>query len=304
MNDLNKDFEEEQKQQALAVFLQKFGIFTHCVDYFHSCHAKCRFHDPYGNGRYSVCAESLRVHGCRQTTRGTDPCLTKNDGFDVVCAISGLAIKNQDVIDVERNIQRLMWPNRRPANVKTTQKQRVRAAQMERLWIVLGDVIRKLFKRRSRKTYNDLPGNAVRHYSEITKHLWENYGVREFNIGTHILKIAVNSKYNLHLSHVRVSRLIALESKCRSILERALNTIETAKTIDFVCNHPQESCSYVVRCTLDGFRKKDSVLLDSETFADLAPMPTDKGLESAFGIRTKEITNCSLILQEALNKLN
>lgn len=302
MNHFDKQT-EEAKQRALAIVLRQNGVFTHCVDYYHSCHDNCKFHDPYRNGSYLVCVESLRVHACKQTTQGTNACLPTNDGFNVVCKISGREIKNQKVIDVERNTQRLMYPNPHcKINVALTQKQRNRATQTKRLWVALGDVIHRIFNRRSRQTYNRLPSNVIRHYAEITKRLWNVDGPRSFNIGTEVVKIVANSKFNLHLGHVRVSRLIALEKRCKYILERAMNTIVTPKKVDFIYNHPHESCVYVIRCTLDGFRKDDFVLFDSDQFADLAPMPTDKGLDCVFGIITKEITNCSLILQETFNK--
>lgn len=300
MNRFDKEIDEE-KQRALAVVLRHHGIFTYCVDYYHTCHAKCQFHDPYGNGRFIVCFESLRVHACRKTTRGTDPCTPTTDGFNVVCVKSGREILDQN--DVDGYSRQFTNPYCR-INVPLTQKQRDRPTQLKRLWIVLGDVIHRIFHRRTRETYNRLPGNLARHYVEIIKNLWNEHGQQRLHIGTEVVRIVAKSRFNLHLGHVRVSRLIALENKCRCILERALNTIKLPKKVDFICNHPHESCTYVVRCTLDGFRKNNVVLLDSDEFADLAPMPTEKGINCIFGIRTKEITNCSLILQEALNKLN
>ena len=137
---------------------------------------------------------------------------------------------------------------------------------------------------------------------EIVRGLFEDKD--ETNVRSRVTKLVVtNSTYRLSLGHFRISRLLRLEQRCQSVLKNALQRIESSKTNEFVHNHPYEVCVYVLRCVLDGFKKGDVVVLDRNDFADLAPMPTQKGLHGVFCIPTDHITKCSLILQEAINKM-
>ena len=293
----------ENEKNALATFLRGRNIFTHYVDNHHSCDVKCRFIDPYGSGLYIVCMESLRVHGCKRRLDGRDPCIPTNDGLNVVCCASGREIIDQNIIDIDSNMRRMTAnPFYQKINVPITQKQCQRADQTRRLWCVLGDVIHRIFQRERRERYNGLTENASRHYVEVVNCLFNDDS--KTNIRAKLTKILACSTYRLSLGHVRLSRLLQLEKRCKGVLERALQNIETTKKLDFVYRNPHESCVYVVRCTLDGFKKGDVVVLNSCDFADLAPMPTQKGLQNAFEINTKQITTCSLILQEAFNKFN
>ena len=297
------DDETKHQKDALATALQRFNIVTYCVDNNHTCKANCRFYDPYGNGLYIVCIESFRVHACkRKVYGGIDECIPTNDGFNVVCAASGREIINQNVIDVDRNLRQLMGYHTSRLNIPLTQRQRHRAAQTKQFWYVLGDVISRVFQREKREKYNALVENVVRHYVEIVNRLFRDTSAT--NLRTKLTTILTRCTHNLHLGHIRISRLLRLEERCKSLLERVLPKIETSKKRDFIYRHPYESCAYVVRCTLDGFKKSDVVVLNADDFTDLAPMPTHRGLQNVFEIPMVEISACSLILQESFNKLH
>ena len=297
------DIETKYRKDALATVLRRFNIVTYCVDNNHTCKAKCRFIDPYGNGMYIVCIESFRVHACkRKISGGFDECIPTNDGFNVVCAASGREIIDQNVIDVDSNLRRMMGYHNSRLNIPLTQKQRQRAEQTKHFWYVLGDVVSRIFQREKREKYNALVENVVRHYVEIVNRLPRDTSAT--NLKTKLTNIVARCTYNLHLGHVRISRLLRLEKRCKSLLEKILPKIETSKKSDFIYRHPYESCAYVVRCTLDGFKKNNVVVLNADDFHDLAPMPTHRGLQTVFGISMVEITTCSLILQESFNKLH
>ncbi len=289
-----------EKKEALHFALKQRGIFTFCPDIYHACCEKCSFFDAYGDGRFHVCAFSLQVHKCRRSNRGEDPCPVVSDGFSAACTISSRELENAElVVNLPSRGQHVHSSS---IFLPLTSKQRRRADQTRALNTAMGTLIARLFRPSLRENYNKQPQISVRLFVETIKRLVDG-GDGGVGLASRVCRATRQTRYRLYTGRVRASRLLRLEATARRLLTRALWACGEGQKSDYVCNNPYESCVYVLRCVLEGFGKNDvNLLRQYPNFGDLAPMPSDRELKTVFGIVTTNITGCSLILQEALNK--